>query len=203
VTIGDATEEKATHRLALTPAPHAVMASATYVRCGRGEAIPHPRPGDIILVRGVGWLGRSIRGFERICARGKEDRAFAHWSHAAVVVSRSGRLVEVMHTGVALSAIEKYRDQEYHYVRVEMSDADRDNVARYAVSCLRQKYGRCSFVLLAVAKLMGGGLHVPDRGQQGCVALIVRALQRAGVRFERGPTDMSVADLAKRFGVRP
>jgi hypothetical protein len=177
--------------------------SSRVVRCGPGEAISHPRPGDIILVRGIGWLGRSIRGFERICARGKEDRAFAHWSHAAVVVGRSGRLVEVMHAGVALSAIEKYRDQEYHYVRVEMSDADRDNVARYAVSCLRQKYGRWSFVLLAVAKLMGGGLHVPDRGQQGCVALIVRALQRAGVRFERGPTDMSVADLAKRFGVRP
>jgi hypothetical protein len=179
------------------------MAPTTYVRCGPGEAVGHPRPGDIVLVRGVGWLGRSIRGFERICARGKEDRAFAHWSHAAVVVSKGGRLVEVMHTGVVLSAIEKYRDQEYHYVRVELSDADRDNVARYAVSCLSQKYGRWAFVLLAVAKLLGGRLHVPDRGQQGCVALIVRALQRAGVTFERGPTDMSVADLAKRFGVRP
>jgi hypothetical protein len=222
VTIGDATEQRATHRLtkwtalgggrgdheALTPAPNAVTVSAataplgTYVRCGPGEAISHARPGDILLIRGVGRLGRSIRWFERLCARGREDRAFAHWSHAAVVVS-GGLLVEVQHTGVALTAIEKYRAQEYHYVRLDLSDADRAKVASYAFSCLRQKYGRWSFVLLAIAKLLGGGLHVPDRGQQGCVALIVRALQRAGVPFERGPTDMSVADLARRFGVRP
>jgi len=32
---------------------------------------------------------------------------------------------------------------------------------------------------------------------------VFEALQRAGVTFERGPTDMSVADLAKRFGARP
>jgi hypothetical protein len=188
--------------------PHVAMAPAattprgTCVRCGPGEAIVHPRPGDVVLVRGVGWLGRSIRWFERICARGPEDRVFTHWSHAALVVS-GGLLVEVQHTGVALTAIEKYRAQEYHYVRLDLSDVDRAKVASYAFSCLRQKYGRLSFVLLAVAKLLGGRLRVPDRGQQGCVALIVRALQRAGVTFEHGPTDMSVADLAKRFGVRP
>jgi hypothetical protein len=182
--------------------PSASAAPDMYVRCGPGEAVSQPRPGDILLVRGVGWLGRSIRGYERLCARGK-DRAFAHWSHAAVVVSGRGHLVEVLHSGVVLSAIGNYRDQEYHYVRVELSDTDRDRVARYALSCLRQKYGRWSFVLLALAKLLGGRLRVPDRGQQGCVALIVRALRQAGVTFERRPTDMSVADLAKRFGVLP
>jgi hypothetical protein len=46
-------------------------------------------------------------------------------------------------------------------------------------------------------------LRVPDRGQQGCVSLIVRALQQVGVKFERPATDMSVVDLAKRFGVMP
>jgi hypothetical protein len=209
VTIRDATAAIATPRVgAAADPPQAVMAPAatappgTYVRCGPGEAISHARPGDIVLVRGVGWLGRSIRRFERICARGAENRVFAHWSHAALVVS-GGLLVEVQHTGVALTAIEKYRAQEYHYVHLELSDADRAKVASYAFSCLRQRYGRLSFVFLAVAKLLGGRLRVPDRGQQGCVALIVRALQRAGVPFERGPTDMSVADLAKRFGVRP
>jgi hypothetical protein len=64
-------------------------------------------------VRGVGWLGWSIREYERICARGK-DRAFAHWSHAALVVSGRGHLVEVVHQGVMLAPIEKYRGQEYH-----------------------------------------------------------------------------------------
>jgi hypothetical protein len=173
-----------------------------FVRCGRGEGISHPRPGDILLVRGVGWLGWSIREYERLCARGK-DRAFAHWSHAALVVSARGHLVEVLHQGVVLAPIEKYRDQEYHYVPIELSDPDRSSVARYALSCVRQKYGRWAFVHLAAAKLLGGGLRVPDRGQQGCVSLIVRALQQAGVKFERAATDISVVDLANRFGVMP
>jgi hypothetical protein len=37
--------------------------------------------------------------------------------------------------------------------------------------------------------LVGDRFKVPDRGQQGCVALIVRALQRAGVTFEQRPSD--------------
>jgi hypothetical protein len=35
------------------------------------------------------------------------------------------------------------------------------------------------------------------------VALIARALQRAGVTFARRPADMTPADLAKQFGVMP
>jgi hypothetical protein len=104
---------------------------------------------------------------------------------------------------VALSRIEKYRDQEYHYVYLDLSAADRTRASRYAYSCLRQKYGRLSFVLFAFAVLLGDRFEVPDRGQQGCVALIVRALQRAGITFARRPTDMTPADLAKRFGVIP
>jgi hypothetical protein len=180
----------------LTPSP------PSYVRCGPGDAISHPRPGDILLVRGVGFLGWGIREYERICARGK-DRVFVHWSHAAVVVSARGHLVEVLANGVGLTWIGKYREQEYHYVRVDLTDTDRDTVARYALSCVQQKYARWTFVHLAASKLLGGRLRVPDRGQQGCISLIVRALQQVGVPFERAATDMSVVDLAKRFGVRP
>jgi len=176
---------------------------AMYVRCGPGEAVGRPRPGDFLLVRGVGWLGRGIRGYQRMCARGATERALAHWSHAALVVTNSGLLVEAIPAGVVLARIEKYRDQEYHYVHVALSDADRADVTRYAISCLQAKYGRRTFVLLMISKLLGGRFRVPDRGQQGCVALIVRALQRVGVPFQHQATDMSVADLAKRFGVRP
>ena len=56
---------------------------------------------------------------------------------------------------------------------------------------------------LGKSVLLGDRFKVPDRGQQGCVALIVRALQRAGVKFEQRPSDMMPSDLAKRFGVLP
>jgi hypothetical protein len=139
----------------------------------------------------------------RIRCRRAGDRPFAHWSHAGIIVSPLGHFIEVLHNGVALGNIEKYRDQEYHYAYLVLSGPDRIRAAQYAYSCLRQKYGRLSFLLLALAVLMGDRFQVPERGQQGCVALIVRALQRAGVTFERRPTDMTPADLAKRFGVRP
>jgi hypothetical protein len=171
--------------------------------CGPGESIPDPSPGDVILIRGSGWLGKGIRFFVRMRCYRNGERPFAHWSHAGIIVSPQGHLVEVVHAGVALSHIEKYRNQEYHYVYLDLSAADRTRASRYAYSCLRQKYGRLSFVLLALAVLFGDRFEVPDRGQQGCVALIVRALQRAGMAFARRPTDMTPADLAKELGVMP
>jgi hypothetical protein len=189
-------------------APDCVVLAAhekpiAYKRCGPGESIPDPRPGDIVLIRGTGWLGKSIRFFVRMRCRGEGDRAFAHWSHAGIIVSSQGHLVEVVPKGVVLNLLENYRAQEYHYVYLNLPAADRMRASQYAYSCLRQKYGRVSFVLLALAVLTGDWFGVPDRGQQGCVALIARALQRAGVTFARRPTDMTPADLAKNFGVMP
>ena len=154
-------------------------------------------------MRGTGWLGKSIRFFMRMRCRRNGDRPLAHWSHAAIIVSTQGHLIEVIPSGVVLNRLENYRAQEYHYVYLDLSAADRVRASRYAYSCLRQKYGRWSFVLLALAVLTGDWFGVPDRGQQGCVALIARALQRAGVTFARRPTDMTPADLAKSFGVMP
>jgi hypothetical protein len=172
------------------------------VRCAPGETITDPLPGDIILLRGTGWLGFLICLFERMRYRTAEDRAFACWSHAAIVVGRNGLLVEVIHTGVTLSRLEKYRDQDYRYLRLDLSNLDRKAAASYACACLRQKYGVSSFLLFAASLLAGDRWRIRDRGQQGCVALIVRALQRAGMTFERQAADMMPADLAKHFGVR-
>jgi hypothetical protein len=174
-----------------------------YRRCVPGESISDPRAGDIVLVRGTGWLGKSIRFGLRLRCRRDGDRALAHWSHAGIIVSNQGHLVEVTPSGVVLNRLENYRAQEYHYVYLDLSTADRIRASQYAYSCLRQKYGRWSFVLLAFAILTGDWFEVPDRGQQGCVALIARALQHAGVTFARRPTDMTPADLAKNFGVMP
>ena len=182
------------------PAP---IEARAYERYGPGQTIAYTRPGDIILVRGAGCLGWFIRIFERLRYHDNADRSFAYWSHAAIIVGQEGLLVEAVHNGVVLSRLEKYRGQEYHYVHLDLSEANRRSATSYACACLHQKYGVFSFVLMALSLLAGGWLRVPDRGQQGCVALIARALQRAGISFERGPADMIPADLAKRFGVRP
>ena len=172
------------------------------MRCAPGEDITDPRPGDVILIRGRGWLGRVIRAVQRVRYRKQEDHPFAYWSHAALIVT-PWHLIEVVSAGVVARKIEKYRDHEYHYVYLELSESDRSKAVAFAYSCLRRKYGVSSFLLLAASVLLGDRFKVPDRGQHGCVALIVRALQRAGMTFEQSPNDMMPADLAKRLGVVP
>jgi hypothetical protein len=184
-------------------APAANGKPIAYRRCGPGETISDPRPGDIVLMRGTGWLGKSIRFFVRMRCRRNGDPSFAYWSHAGIIVSAQGHLIEVVPAGVVINRLENYRGQEYHYVYLDLSTADRIRASQYAYSCLRQKYGRLSFILLALAVLTGDWFEVPDRGQQGCVALIARALQRAGMTFTRRPTDMTPADLAENLGVMP
>src|SRR5882724_12703053 len=102
-------------------APAASGRSIAYKRCGPGESIADPRPGDIVLVRGTGWLGKSIRFFIRMRCRRDGDRALAHWSHAGIVVSSQGHLIEVVPSGVVLNRLENYRAQEYHYVYLDLS----------------------------------------------------------------------------------
>jgi hypothetical protein len=199
-------ESKLKNTDAAAPAGRAPAANGkpiAYKRCGPGESISDPRPGDIVLVRGTGWLGKIIRFGLRMRYRSNQDRPLAHWSHAGIIVSTQGHLIEVVPGGVILNRLENYRAYEYHYVYLDLSAAGRARASSYAYSCLRQKYDRLGFVLLTLATLTGEWFEVPDRGKQGCVAIIARALQRAGVTFARRPNDMTPADLAKNFGVMP
>jgi uncharacterized protein YycO len=177
-----------------------IMSMPAYVHCRPGETISHRRPGDFILVRDKGWLGLLIRCLVRIRYRTFEDRPYNYWSHAALVISSTGHMVEVNPRGVVISHIRLYRDRDYHYVSRDLPDAGRAAAVRFARSCLGQKYSVRNFLLLTANGMLGDRLRMPDSGH-GCVSLVVRALQEAGIRFDRKPTDMSPADLAKRFGV--
>jgi uncharacterized protein YycO len=177
-------------------------AKPVYVHCRPGETISHPRPGDIILVRDKGWLGWLIRCLVRIRFRTPADRPYTYWSHAALVVSSGGHMVEVNPRGVAASHIRLYRGRDYHYIWLDLPDAGRTAAVRFARSRLGQKYSVRNFLLLTASAALGDRLRMPDSGHQ-CASLVVAALQEAGVRFDRKPTDMTPADLAKHFGIIP
>src|SRR5260370_24318150 len=178
------------------------VATPAYAHCRPGETISHPRPGDIILVHHKHWLGWVSAGFVRIRHRAPEDRPYTCWSHVALVVSHAGRMVEVNPRGVVFSHIRQYRECDYHYVWLDLPDAGRKAAVQFARSCLKQKYSLRNFLLLAATIALGDRVRMPDSGH-GCVSLVARALQEAGIRFDRKPTDMTPADLAKRFGVTP
>jgi hypothetical protein len=173
-----------------------------YVRCPPGEIVTGLRRGNIVLIRGPGWLGRAIRlgAWRRFR---KDDLRYGYWSHAALVVDDSGRLLEVHARGVALCGIEKYRDVHFCYVRLDLPEDARCEAARYAYGFLGQRYDLWGFVLLGLSVTLGDLFRVPDSGKPGCVSLIARALQRTGISFDRAPPDLMPADLAKKFGVLP
>lgn len=173
-----------------------------YVRCPPGEILTGLRRGDLLLIRGTGWLGRAIRlgAWRRFR---NDDRRYGYWSHAALVVNDAGHLLEVHARGVGLCWIEKYRAVDFCYVRLGLSEAARHEAARYAYGCLGQRYDLAGFVLLGLSVTFGDLFRVPDTGKPGCVSLIARALGRAGIVFERAAPELMPADLAKRFGVLP
>lgn len=179
------------------------MSMPAYTHCRPGETISHRRPGDFILVRDKGWLGLLIRCLVgNLRYRAPADRPYTYWTHAALVVSSAGRMVEVNPRGVVTSHIRLYRDRDYHYVSLDLSDAGRAAAVEFARSCLGQKYSVRNFLLLTVSAALGDRIRMPDSGHQ-CASLVGGALQEAGIRFDRKPTDMTPADLARHFGVTP
>ena len=157
---------------------------AAFVHCPPGDAISHRRAGDFILVRDKGWLGWLIRCLVgNIRYRTPADRPYTYWTHAALVVSNAGHMVEVNPRGVVTSHIRLYRDRDYHYVSLNLPEAGRNAAVQFARSCLGQKYSVRNFLLLVISAALGDRIRMPDSGHQ-CASLVVGALQQAGIRFE-------------------
>lgn len=173
-------------------------------RCGPGETAAAPRPGDFILVRGHDAISAVIYAFQRRRFPRPEDRPYTHWSHAALVTSEAGRLVEAGPRGLVAQSLAKYRNAEYHYVRVEAPLRGRWRAAALAERCVGQRYAVLTFLALGLSALLGDRLPVADRGQQTCVALVARALRlMTGIALPRAAAAMMPADLAKLLDITP
>ena len=75
------------------------------------------RPGDFILTHSTGVYGRLIRFGQALRYRGP-DKAFAHWSHAAIFVDDSGNIIEALGGGVQKRNISVYDGTEYVVVHL-------------------------------------------------------------------------------------
>src|SRR5947209_17280786 len=111
-------------------------------RYGGGEDASDFVPGDFILTHRHRLFAALISQAQRRRFRGP-DAAFAHWSHAAVIVGRGGEVVEAESMGVKRSPVAKYHDDEYHLVRLgpEFSDDCRRRAVAYAESQVGSAFG--------------------------------------------------------------
>lgn len=176
----------------------------TAERFGPGADASDFDPGDFILTHRHRLLAGLISLAQRRRFKGP-DAPFAHWSHAAVVVGRAGALVEAETMGVIRSSITKYRDDEYHLVRLG-DDFEPDGRARavtYAQTQVGHAFGYLDMAGAALHLLLGWPLRWVRRDHEICSSLVVKALQQGGLLLELDPALALPADLAKAFDVRP
>jgi cell wall-associated NlpC family hydrolase len=173
-------------------------------RYGPGEDAASFDPGDFILTHADHLSSRLIRFSQRWRMRGAR-RDFAHWSHAAIVVDKDGGLVEAEVRGIQRSHISKYRNVEYHLVRLGRTATadDRAQAAAFALSRVGKPFGFGTASGIALSLLTGSRLSLWHSSHDICSGLVGRALERTWIIFERDPDDMLPADLAEAYGVRP
>lgn len=133
------------------------------------------------------------------------DAPFAHWSHCAVIVDGTCRLVEAEALGVVASPISKYRDGEYHVVMLgsDFGPAERRRTADYALSQVGAAFGYLALGGALWYLVSGRPIRVMRRDHQICSGLVTRALQAGGLLPELDASTALPADLAKAFGARP
>lgn len=176
---------------------------ATVERYGPGVDATAFEPGDFLLTHRHHLMAALISWAERRRFKGP-DAAFAHWSHAALVVGDDGALVEAESKGVVRSPISKYHGDEYHLVRLgsEFRPDDRSRAVAYASSRVGRAFGYLELAGAGLHLLFGWRLRWIRRDHQMCSGLVTHALQAGGLVRQLDPELVLPADLAKAFDVR-
>ncbi len=201
------------------------MADMRVVR-GPRNITPHPFPpgsmperwvpGDVVLTHNPRGVFPYLIGFgERLRYRSDDDRPFAWFTHAALVVdpdpdSGAPRLVEAMGTGIHVAPAAKYEPKWFAYIDIGADDDDRRQMVEFAMreAELQEKYGTVQIMSIAGSLVTGGRLTVGMDGSEICSSLVAKALRCAGYWWERGPeehrivvdeTYLTPADLAASF----
>jgi hypothetical protein len=170
-----------------------------------GEEAPSFVPGDFVLTHGRAWTSRLIRFGQRLRYRG-EDRKYAFWNHAALIVDVDGDIIEALGAGVVRRNLAVYQPTEYTVVRIDQlvgAPADRDQAVAFALSTEGQRYGFAVIASIAWGLLTGGAFTFAYDGQHICSGLVARSLERTSAIFNRTPSHIMPADLAKYFLVSP
>ena len=173
-------------------------------RYGPGEEPTGFVLGDFILAHRHNPMGGLISWGEKRRFRGS-DASYAHWTHCATIVGEDGALVEAESTGVKRSPISRYKDDEYHLVRLgaEFPAEGRKQTVAYAEAQVGQAFGYLELIGAALFLLFGWRLRLMRGEHQICSGLVVRALQKGGLLVNLDPDLALPADLAKIYDVRP
>ena len=176
------------------------MSSFTYHAAGAPAPGPF-MPGDFILVRGRGFVPWGIRVGEHIKFWRRHQRQFARVSHAALLVSTSGDLIQAGGNGIGTGHVNDYEDVEYWVVHIDADDHDREQMVAFAHATLGVKYGYATIVCIVVRLLTGLRIMFGNDHQYICSAHVAHTLTRGTYIWPEDPDVIMPADLACYFNV--
>jgi hypothetical protein len=129
------------------------------------------------------------------------DRVYREYTHAAVIISTDGDLVEAVGSGVRHSTLQAYVDEQYTIVHIDASDEDRQQVVDVAVDILERKarYSALSTVSITLWAFLGWRFTFFMDGSYTCSGLVARCLLAIGATFEQDVVKVTPAQLASSF----
>ncbi len=182
--------------------PFRQVSRSSVERCGPGETVVDPEPGDFILTHGDAIISKIIRLGQRLRIHGTDGK-YTHWNHAALIADTDGGVIEALGRGITRRDLSDYVGTEYHVVRIDAAKEDRAQAVAFAASCVGQPYAWFTIISISLSLLTGGKFSFGFEGQHICSGLVARALERTAAIFNRMPTHIMPADLAKYYDVEP
>jgi hypothetical protein len=179
---------------------------------------PTPRPSAVEPVEGFRagdfLLGTATRGFkhnmiefgQRLRLHGA-DLDYVGYTHAALVTSPEGDLIEAVGEGVRTTTVREYvaKYDMFQVVHITASDEDRAQVVAFAKDVLdaRAPYGFLANASILLWALTGSRLVFFMDGSYTCSGLVASALMRTPANLGTNPARVMPAQLAAYFRAPP
>jgi hypothetical protein len=156
--------------------------------------------GDVLLVSNLFLFSRTIQGFQRV-----RYGLFAWPSHAAIVDSHRGDLIEVSRQGVIRTNSRNYSHLHRAYLHpgALLPTWDAGSAVQFARHCAdgHMSSDRRLYLLNAIALLTGVQAPVRVHGVPTCAGFVAAALEAGGFSIGKSTLYTTPADLAARFRV--
>lgn len=167
---------------------------------GVSPKIGEYNPGDFILTNTHTLFSKFIQLAQRIRFRGKTYN-LTNWSHAALIVSDDGEIIQAEIKGVERSSIDSILNHEYQLFKIDdvANEEDRVQMVKFANGLVGEKYGILTVLSIAFNVLFGANFIFGLGSQVVCSGLVAEALLRTSANIPRPASHVLPAELAHIF----
>jgi hypothetical protein len=158
-------------------------------------------PGDFVLSRAHGYRHKIIKWGQGLRIADPADRCYREYTHAALVVSTDGDIIEAVGSGVRRNNLDAFVPMTYEVVHITASDEDRSQAVGVAREALGRhaRYNALATVSITLWAFTGSRLIFFTDGAFTCSGLVARAMLTIGAVFSVDATRVTPAQLAIYF----